>query len=146
MNKREQILIGDIILYGTRTSDGWQFHQSYADQTGFMLGEPEIQREVRSLPNWEAALAALDGERWHRLPGVTVHSEFRERVWTAVQVRLTADTSMPSVMKKEVLARWRDRCRTTDHVDRLDTVDEERPLELGSMRRARERSGERRTG
>ena len=33
-----------------------------------------------------------------------------------------------------------------DHMDRLDGVDEERPLELGAVRRARERSRQRRTG
>src|SRR5690349_16281792 len=99
---------GGVTLYGERTTNGWRFRASYADQTPYMLDEPEIRREGERVDTWDGALALLDKERWLRLPPIEVHPEFQARVWDAVQQRLgrNAETSNPST--ERLLARWRE--------------------------------------
>jgi hypothetical protein len=40
-----------------------------------------------TLDGLRAALRLIDRYPWHRLYALTVHPQFRERVWTAVQLR-----------------------------------------------------------
>jgi len=112
---RELILVagvegGGVSLYGERLDDGWRFSTEYGDQTPFMLADSDCQEAIRyEVPQsatWEEALGRLDHLGWLRLPAVMVHKEFRDKVWAAVQQRLTGDERNAAKLE-----RWRDRCR-----------------------------------
>jgi hypothetical protein len=101
---------GGVTLYGRKTTDGWQYHVEYADQTPLMFDEPEIRRETAWTRDWNEALAYLDRERWLRLPPVMVMPEFRTRVWEAVSARLASSDVQAILPRETLLARWRERC------------------------------------
>jgi hypothetical protein len=101
---------GGVTLYGERTDNGWRFRASYADQTPYMVDEPEIRREANWVDTWEEALTLLDKEGWLRLPPIRVHPEFRARVWEEVQQRLGTDARTPNQRTERLLAGWRECC------------------------------------
>jgi hypothetical protein len=78
---------GAITLYGIREGSGWRYSPLVIDQTPSLLDEPEIRRESAVVQSWQAALRLVDEYPWHRLAPLTVHPEFRERIWAAVQQR-----------------------------------------------------------
>jgi len=69
------------------------FRTSYANQTPYVIDQPEIRRKGDWVDTWDEALVLLDKEGWLRLPAVRVHPEFRSRVWSEVQKRLSVDTA-----------------------------------------------------
>ena len=120
VNKSEIILEvgaegGSITLYGLQDPDGWRYFTSIIiDQTPLLLpdefDEPQIEKASGVVNCWEAALKLIDRYPWHRLYPLTVHPEFCERVWAAVQDRFGSDASSPNDWQLE---RWRDlSCRT----------------------------------
>jgi hypothetical protein len=112
VNKSEVILevgaeLGGINLYGARDPDGWRYFTSMVDQTPDLLDEPEIRRDSEVVNSWEAALRLIDRYPLHRLHPLTVHPEFCERVWAAVQNRFASDRRP---VENWQLERWRELC------------------------------------
>jgi hypothetical protein len=116
VNKSEVILEvgaegGNITLYGVRDSDGWRYSTSVLDQTPSLLpdecDEPEIRKESEVVNSWEAALRLIDRYPWHKLFPLTVHPEFCEQVWAAVQNRFASDRRPAEYWQLE---RWRELC------------------------------------
>jgi hypothetical protein len=100
VNKSEVILEvggegGGITLYGLRDPVGWRYSTSVLDQTHSMLpdefDEPGIRKNSKVVSSWEAALRLIDRYPWHRFYPLTVHPEFCERIWAAVQNRFDSD-------------------------------------------------------
>ncbi len=77
---------GDLTLYGARTEDGWLFSREVVDQAPVFLNEgDEIRHSSTQTTTWSGALALLNKYPWQNLYPLEVHSEFRERVLTAVK-------------------------------------------------------------
>ena len=100
---------GSLALYGRRDPDGWRYFATMVDQTRMLLDEDksdegEIRKETGVVDSWDAALRLMDRYTWHRLHPLTVHPEFRERVWAAVQSRFDSDQEPHQVR------RWRELC------------------------------------
>jgi hypothetical protein len=94
---------GSITLYGLRTNQGWVFSRKVIDQTPELIDEQSIATNSECVGPWEAALGLLDRYPWPRLYPISVHPEFRDRVWSAVQDKLDGD--------EEALRRWRAICQ-----------------------------------
>ena len=116
MNKSEVILEvgaegGAITLYGVRDPEGWRYSTSVIDQTPALLpdefDEPGIRKDSEVVNSWEAALRLIDRYPWHRLYPLTVHPEFCEPVWAAVQNRFGSGRRPE---KDRQLERWRELC------------------------------------
>jgi len=79
---------GSITLYGIPHGTGWRYSTSVVDSTlSFVSDEPkdsEYRRDSKWVQSWDAALRLIDRNPWHRLYALTVHPEFRERVWAAI--------------------------------------------------------------
>lgn len=76
-----------LILYGILLPTGWQFRIATQEAD-------ELDDEVVSIPpkapwvgTWRSALKRLDAFPWTQLHSVTVHPEFRMRVFKALQTR-----------------------------------------------------------
>jgi hypothetical protein len=72
-----------------------------------LLSASAPQRSSEVVNSWEAALRLIDRYPWHRLSPLTVHPEFCERVWVAVQERFGRDRRST---KDCQLERWREPC------------------------------------
>ena len=125
MRTDELILIagiegGGVSLRARQGPGGLRFKVKYSDATPATIGEEATQSEGEWLSGWPSVLDALDRHRWHRLPGVTVKREFRDRVWEAVEQRILSDREMPSHRVSHLLDRWRDRCGVVNQDVSLD--------------------------
>jgi hypothetical protein len=96
---------GSIALYGFRTDQGWLFTRQVADQTPELIDEEWIEKETPRFESWETALKLLDRYSWAKLYPLTIHPEFREQIWSAVQERLRNDDG-----SELHLSRWRELC------------------------------------
>jgi hypothetical protein len=94
---------GSITLYGLRTNQGWVFSRKVIDQTAELIDEQCVETNCDCVHSWEAALGLIDRYPWPRLYPLSVHPEFRDRVWAAVQDKIGGD--------EEALRRWRGVCR-----------------------------------
>jgi hypothetical protein len=105
------IELGSITLYGWRQGDRWRYSAGTVDQTPMLLedefDEPEIRKESGVFESWEAALRHLNRYPLHRFYPLTVHPEFRDRVWAAVQARFAADREHHEDGHSK---RWREIC------------------------------------
>jgi hypothetical protein len=113
-NQREVVLEvgaegGSISLYGFRTDKGWRFAWKVIDQTAELIDEPSLETSSDIVCSWEAALALLDRYPWPTLFPISVHPDFRDRIWSAVQERLRKDEDAQSQS-----ARWRELCHGRD--------------------------------
>jgi hypothetical protein len=96
---------GSLALYGFRTDHGWVFTRKILDQTPELIDEEWIERKSRCVDSWEAALGLLDQYPWFSLYPVSIHPEFRQKIWFAVQERLQKNES-----SEFELQRWRELC------------------------------------
>jgi hypothetical protein len=97
---------GSISLYGFRTDRGWRFARKVIDQTAELIDESSVEARSDVVCSWEAALALLDRYPWPVLVPISVHTDFRDQIWSAVQGRLRNEEG--SEIK---LRRWRELCR-----------------------------------
>lgn len=78
---------GSLTLYGIQTPDGWQFrtetNEAALEDDEDMPGLPERPW----VATWRSALRQLGAYPWTRLYPVTVHPEFRDRVFKALKAR-----------------------------------------------------------
>jgi hypothetical protein len=96
---------GSIALYGFRTEYGWLFTRETLDQTPELIDEDRIETNSACADTWEAALKLLDQYPWVELYPLSIHTEFRQQIWSAVQERL------PNDERSDVkLRRWRELC------------------------------------
>lgn len=78
---------GSLNLYGVQSPEGWRFR---VETTESVVGSEE---KMTNLPErlwvgtWRSALKQLDGLPWTQLHPLTVHPEFRDRVFKALQTR-----------------------------------------------------------
>jgi hypothetical protein len=96
---------GSITLYGLPTDQGWVFSRKVIDQTPELIDEDWIKTNSDCFHSWEAALKLLDRYPWPKLYPISVHPDFRERIWSAVQERLDTDE------KSEARSRWHAICQ-----------------------------------
>jgi hypothetical protein len=96
---------GSIALYGFRTERGWVFTRETLDQTPELIDEDWIKSNSARVDSWEAAVKLLDQYPWCKLYPVTIHPEFRQQIWSAVQERLRNDGGFG-----HQLTRWRELC------------------------------------
>jgi hypothetical protein len=96
---------GSISVLGFRTEGGWRFTRAVGDQTPELIDEAWIQSKSGCVDSWEAALKLLDQYPWWKLYPLSIHPEFRQRIWSAVQERLRNDEG-PGVK----LSRWLELC------------------------------------
>lgn len=78
---------GSFTLYGIQAPNGWQFR---AETNEAVLIDDEDLSEPAERPwvkTWRSALKQLDSYPWTQLYPVTVHPEFRQRVFKALQTR-----------------------------------------------------------
>jgi hypothetical protein len=85
---------GSIILYGLETERGWTFRT----ETQELIEEERIESKSPVVNTWEAALQLLDKYPWPKLCPISIHPQFRSRIWRAMQERMTSE-------------RWREICR-----------------------------------
>jgi len=112
MNENEVIIkLGgegvSVVLYGFRTERGWSFTVEMEDYLGQLFDEGGESIEEKSLivDTLEAALELLDVYRWPRLFPMSVHPEFRQKIWDALQERLQTTKILPRQLR-----RWRVLC------------------------------------
>jgi hypothetical protein len=115
MNESEVILEigaegGSITLYGVRTQRGWSFSRKVIDWTPELDEEPmneePFRRDATIVNSWEAALDLLDQHPWWKLYPISIHPDFRQKVWVAVHERLHHNCEST----EDDLKRWRDLC------------------------------------
>jgi hypothetical protein len=100
---------GSITLYGQKDYKGnWIFCRGVADHTPTFLSDDNgkgenISHSSAHVKTWEEAIALLDKYPWAMLSGIEVHSEFRDRIWSAVLKRLE-DKNGERI--KRTKARW----------------------------------------
>jgi hypothetical protein len=104
-NEREVIIElgaegGSLALYGFRTEPGWSFTMEVIDWTPELIDEDPVQKKSGVVDPWEAALELLDQYPWPKLSLISVHPDFEQQVWVAVQERQR--TTEPE------LIRWRE--------------------------------------
>jgi hypothetical protein len=96
---------GSITLIGFRTAQGWVFSRKVIDQTPELIDEDWIETNSDCVHSWEAAVELLDRYPWSKLYPISVHPDFREKIWSAVQERVGGDEN--SGLQ---LSRWREIC------------------------------------
>jgi hypothetical protein len=111
MNENEVIIKlgaegGSVVLYGFRTERGWSFAMEVTELQVTDDDDEWVQNRPSVVDTWEAALKLLDKYPWFKLYPISVHPEFRQQVWDALQERLQSTTEIP----KEQLQRWRKYC------------------------------------
>jgi hypothetical protein len=113
MNKSEVIIEvgaegGSITLYGIRTERSWFFARKVIeiDLTGELFDDERIDKKSDAVDSWEAALKLLDQYPWSELYPISIHPDFRQQVWIAVQERLQSNTEISQF----ALKRWRELC------------------------------------
>jgi aerobic carbon-monoxide dehydrogenase large subunit len=78
---------GSIALYGLRTERGWSFRRELIDSTSELIDEPRLENASDVVDSWEAALELLDQYPWPMLYPISIHPEFRQKIWAALQNR-----------------------------------------------------------
>ena len=111
MNKSEVIVKlgaegGSVVLYGFRTGRGWTFMREVSDLTPELIDEHHIHTKLAVVDSWEAALELLDQYPWPKLFPISIHPDFRQKIWIAVQKRVHSATKISELE----LQRWRDLC------------------------------------
>jgi hypothetical protein len=110
--KKNEVIIelgaegGSITLSGVWTERGWSFAREVTDWTPELIGEERIQKRSAVVETWEAALKLLDEYPWPNLSPISIHPDFRQKIWVAVQERLHSATG-PS---RSELKHWREFC------------------------------------
>jgi hypothetical protein len=97
---------GSIALSGFRTERGWSFRREVTDWTPELIDEERIQKRSATVETWEAALELLDQYPWPKLSPISIHPDFRKKIWVAVQERLNSATGI----SKSELNHWREFC------------------------------------
>jgi hypothetical protein len=93
-----------------RSQRGWLYSTSVLDWTPKLIDEERILRDSNVVDYWESALRLLDRYPWHLLSPVSVHPEFRQQIWVAVQRRF--ESTGDSIARIES---WREFCRDTNN-------------------------------
>ena len=111
VNEKEAIIElgaegGSVVLYGFRTGQGWAFMRKVIDQTPELIDEDSTHSNSAVVHSWEAALELLDQYPWPKLFPISIHPDFRQKIWIAVQKRLHSATKRTELE----LQRWRDLC------------------------------------
>ena len=76
----------------------------------------ELPLEIRNDSDWvdslEAALAFIDKYPWHGLFPLTVHPEFKQQIWAAVQARVKKEREErgSASFGQHYIGRWRELC------------------------------------
>ncbi|WP_294531874.1 hypothetical protein [uncultured Rhodoblastus sp.] len=101
MDKGESIIEvraegGSFDLYGVRTDRGWVFTKEVDDWTPELRDEKSFHIKSKIIESWPAALDSLDIFNRSRLLPLSVHPEFRRKVWEAVQERLPKEPETSS--------------------------------------------------
>jgi hypothetical protein len=97
---------GSIALIGKCHGRGWTFSRLVDDSTASeLVDEKPIIHKLAEVDSWEAALRLLDKYPWQTLYPLSVHPEFRARVWIALKERLGSDEK--GLFELE---RWRSLC------------------------------------
>jgi Molybdopterin-binding domain of aldehyde dehydrogenase len=78
---------GSIALYGLRTERGWSFRRELIDSTSELIDEPRLENASDVVDSWEAALELLDQYPWPMLYPISIHPEFRQKIWASLQNR-----------------------------------------------------------
>jgi hypothetical protein len=100
---------GSVTLYGIRTKRGWCFSRETIDCGLVLIDEgPTIQHNTDIVDSWEAALELLDQYPWVTLYPISIHPEFRYKLWVAVQERLQNKTKTSQL--DAVRAEWDTLC------------------------------------
>jgi hypothetical protein len=112
LNKNEVIVDlgaegGSVTLYGFRTERGWLFSTEISDWTPELLGDEWIQKRSGVVDIWPAALNLLDKYPWVSLYPISVHPDFRQKIWDALQERIRGSIREPD---QEMNRRWRQVC------------------------------------
>src|SRR5262249_41906371 len=81
---------GSLTLYGFRIKEGWSFTLGTYDCTPVLIDEgPPMHRKSGVVDRWDAALKLLDqNPSWPKLHPISIHPDFKTKVWVAVQKRL----------------------------------------------------------
>lgn len=91
---------GSLTLLGIRTGRGWRFRRGVREQ----IDEDASSHASDWVDSWQDALVILDRYPWRELYPITVHREFRQQVWAAVEREFGHD---PSGRRAE---QWRRLC------------------------------------
>ena len=102
---------GSITLSGFRTERGWSFSMTTNE---FFFDEGELKKSA-VVDSWKAALELLDKFPWACLCPISIHSEFKQKIWVAVQERLRSDSDI----SQSELEKWREMCRPSGLLGRL---------------------------
>lgn len=109
-------------LIGTRSESGWRFRIVTDEGTMYdFLADDDRPAEYRHedwvhvsdwIETWDAALASL-GRHWHRFFPIKVHPDFKQTIWSAVQMRLAEDDDE----SEHRVSVWSTRCGGNGGVD-----------------------------
>jgi hypothetical protein len=105
---------GSLALYGFRTERGWSFTMEVIDRTPEFTAEDPIQKKSGVVDSWDAALELLDQYPWAKLSPISIHHDFEQHIWAAVQERLRAT--------EPELIHWRQLLRAVDTNIRLSGI------------------------
>ena len=103
---------GRVTLFGLRTEKGWIFSREVIDQTPEFIDESGIMHTSKAVDSWSNALKLLDQYPWHSFYPLTIHPEFRERVFNAVVERCKAENGENPIN----LSNWEQLCCSADTV------------------------------
>ena len=81
---------GALTLYGIQSPDGWQFRTETDEAALADLIDDEDLTDLPQRPwvgTWRAALKQLDAYPWTQMFPLTVHPDFRDKVFKALQTR-----------------------------------------------------------
>lgn len=107
---------GGLDLVGYRKGDGWVFRRSVRDWTPELLDEEWIGHESKTVDTWEAALDLLDQYPWHKLSPISIHPEFRNAIFDAIEIRYDAgvdpanDRFAPAQRSSSAYRKWQNLC------------------------------------
>jgi hypothetical protein len=110
MNKNEVIVDlgaegGSVTLYGFRTERGWLFSM---ESSQCLDDEWDSTQRSWIVDTWAAALNLLDTYPWVSLFPLSVHPDFRQKIWNALQERFRGSTEEPH--ERDLNRRWRQIC------------------------------------
>jgi hypothetical protein len=105
---------GSLALYGFRTERGWSFTMEVIDRTPEFTAEDPIQKKSGVVDLWDAALELLDQYPWAKLSPISIHHDFEQHIWAAVQEQLRAT--------EPELIHWRQLLRAVDTNIRLSGI------------------------
>jgi hypothetical protein len=108
---------GSLTIEGVKAAHGWRFRairNEYA-LMDFLRGEDGFEFWSGSgwVDSFDRALALFDRYPWHRLYPLQVHSDFKARIWAAVQERYDKDRDGDPAHLERSSDRWRQLCAGT---------------------------------